>query len=249
MPSALRGSKTLTDEEWQQARASQGEIDNLAKKWPLSAEENSQLDKLEIRRNTLWKKAISIPGLTAEERERLRLEFHVQLGTTPSTASPVQMKQWNSPPLTMISLSQNRKPEDPTSEPINPVSMKLISDYSIEKTDAVLEHLGENFAESALGEHAERFGDFLGIAKVAVAYKEGGASSALAAVGESWPRWEEAVTHLMSLFDSTEMMSEYYDDGIPTGVRCRPWETGVAIVALMSALDRLSADPLTQAGA
>lgn len=44
---------------------------------------------------------------------------------------------------------------------------------------------------------------------------------------------------LLGLADSTGTMSEYYESGRPVGVRCRPWETGVALVAVAAAVDAL----------
>ncbi len=76
IPRTLRDSGTLTAEEWAQARACQREIDAIYSKWPLSAADIARLDELEPQRNALWARAVSTPGLTAEERERMRLSLH-----------------------------------------------------------------------------------------------------------------------------------------------------------------------------
>jgi len=68
----------ITEQEWQQARQWQQEIDALAGKWPLSQTENERLEELESKRNALWKRAVSTPGLTGEERQRLRLKLYTR---------------------------------------------------------------------------------------------------------------------------------------------------------------------------
>jgi len=51
-----------------------------------------------------------------------------------------------------------------------------------------------------------------------------------------------AVIHLLRHFDDADTLSEYYQDGCPTGTRCRPWETGVALYALATAVAGASAN-------
>lgn len=76
LPLGLRKIGGLTDQEWREARGYQKEIEVLLKKWPLSAQEITRLEELELKRNKLLKKAVNVPGLTAEEREKLRLLLH-----------------------------------------------------------------------------------------------------------------------------------------------------------------------------
>jgi hypothetical protein len=166
----------LSDSEWKEAAQCQQALDILYEKWPLSAAEIASADKLEARRNALWKKAISIPGLTAEERERMRLKLHV-LNTRSTTTIPTISKEtvdkWLKPPPPLPSSGQ-AKPAVPT---VNPVSSWLVGQFAMGQTQSALEFGGEVWADEILEEHS--YGDLLGVGKIALAYKEGGTSSAI----------------------------------------------------------------------
>lgn len=42
-----------------------------------------------------------------------------------------------------------------------------------------------------------------------------------------------ALAHVLDLADSAGAWSEYYQEGRPAGTRCRPWESGISIAAIM----------------
>jgi len=175
MPRTLRESGTLTAEEWAQARACQREIDAIYSRWPLSAADIARLDVLEPQRNALWARAVSTPGLTAEERERMRLSLH----TVPASSQlPVltsqQAHKWGTPPPV------------PAGEPpkSNPIVKSLLNEFTVEKPAALIETLGEQFAEQNLGKYGGKFGNLLAIAKIGVAYKQSGGASALASTAD-----------------------------------------------------------------
>lgn len=52
------------------------------------------------------------------------------------------------------------------------------------------------------------------------------------------------VQYLLSLFDSADTLSEYTEGGNPVGVRCRPWETGIALAALVTAVSAARSEEL-----
>jgi hypothetical protein len=68
----------LSRKEWDLIRDYQRQIDEIYSRWPVAAGDVDRLDRLESARNSLWKKAVSVPGLTAEERQRLRLLLHTR---------------------------------------------------------------------------------------------------------------------------------------------------------------------------
>lgn len=71
----------LTQREWNKIRSYQQEIDELYSRIPLSDEEAQRFFELLQARNALWQKAISAPGLSLEERQRLRLLIHTKSQT------------------------------------------------------------------------------------------------------------------------------------------------------------------------
>lgn len=71
----------LTQKEWANLRNYQQEIDELYSRIPLSDEDAQRFFELLQARNALWQKAISVPGLTPEERQRLRLLIHTRSQT------------------------------------------------------------------------------------------------------------------------------------------------------------------------
>jgi len=165
----------LSDSEWKEASQCQQALDALYAKWPLSSTEANELVKLEARRNQLWVKAISIPGLTADERDRLRLKMHVlnpPPGKTIPTVSKETVDKWLKPPA--LPTQSQEKPAPPA---INPVATWLVGQFALGQAQSAAETGGEEWADHILEEHS--YGDFLGVSKIALAYKEGGVSSAL----------------------------------------------------------------------
>jgi hypothetical protein len=77
IPSLLRSSGAVSEAEWAQARAWQTRIDALRDKGILTAAEAKELASLEAKRNALWKRAVSVPGLTQRDRDALRLKLYV----------------------------------------------------------------------------------------------------------------------------------------------------------------------------
>jgi hypothetical protein len=169
----------LSDSEWKEAAECQQRLDVLYTKWPLSASEIAEADKLEARRNTLWKKAISVPGLTAEERDRFRLKLHTlnaQSSVTIPTLNKDIIDKWLKPPP--LPVQEQGKPAVPT---MNPVASWLTGQFAMGQVQGALEFGGEVVTDEISEENS--FGDFLGVGKIALAYKEGGVSSALAETG------------------------------------------------------------------
>lgn len=174
----------LSNDEWKQAAACQQQLDEMYKKWPLSADEIALADRLEAQRNALWAKAISIPGLTGEERERLRLKLHT-LNPQPDAAIPTvsadTVKLWTKAPPPLPSTPQTSAKPAPAA--VNPVTSALWREFITGQAEGVVELGGESWADQIIEDNS--FGNVLGIAKIAVAYKEGGASSALAATADA----------------------------------------------------------------
>ncbi|HEK86676.1 MAG TPA: hypothetical protein ENO29_10045 [Candidatus Aminicenantes bacterium] len=69
----------LTQKEWNSFRNYQNEIEELYSRIPFSSDEEAQrFFELLKARNALWQKAIYSPGLSQEEREKLRLLIQVK---------------------------------------------------------------------------------------------------------------------------------------------------------------------------
>lgn len=183
MPMNVAQPGGLTADEWKEAGECQRQLDLLAKKWPLTAEEVALQERLEARRNALWKKAVSVPGLTAEERERLRLEFHVRAqragGSPPPTVSVDTIDKWQKKPPPPVA---DPPTSAPAPEPVNPVTAMVLRHFLIDQPTGAVEYFGERYAEKVLDDPP--FGNVLSLAKIAVAYKEGGAASARAATAD-----------------------------------------------------------------
>jgi hypothetical protein len=183
-PVGLSQPGGLSAQEWRQAGEAQWQIDALDGKWPLSNEEIARLEQAESQRNALWKKAVSIPGLTAEERERLRLEFHVRglrAGEpAPPVVTPDAIEQWEKapppPPFKEPATSA------PVPTPVNPVTAMVLKHFLVNQPTAGAEYIGEKIAGDILEDAP--FGNILALAKIPVAYKQGGEASARAATAD-----------------------------------------------------------------
>jgi hypothetical protein len=44
--------------------------------------------------------------------------------------------------------------------------------------------------------------------------------------------------HVTGLADSADAWAEYYEQDQPQGTRCRPWESGMSIAAVVRYIDR-----------
>jgi hypothetical protein len=55
----------------------------------------------------------------------------------------------------------------------------------------------------------------------------------LALSQQAHPRSAEFVQRMLELRDSNGVWAEYYTDGKPQGCRCRPWESGLSLLALL----------------
>lgn len=174
----------LTEEEWKLAGKAQWQIDVLAGKWPLTNDEIKLLEQAEAQRNRLWKKAVSVSGLTGEERERLRLEFHVRGARSGETPAPTigrdTIEKWQKAP----SPPPYKEPPStkPVPEPVNPVTAMILKHFLVNQPTNAAEFVGELHTENILDDAP--FGNVLAAAKIAVAYKEGGMASARAATAD-----------------------------------------------------------------
>ena len=167
----------IADSDWKDASDCQESLDAIYSKWPLSPSDAAEADKLEARRNALWAKAISVSGLSASDRQRLRMQI-----PTPSskpdapvtTISADTVKGWLKPPPLPVSSASDKKPA-PTE---NPVASWLVGQFALGQLQSKIEDIGEDIADGISEENS--YGDFLGVGKIAMAYKDGGASSAIA---------------------------------------------------------------------
>lgn len=166
----------ISDSEWHEAANCQKELDALYDKWPLSNEEVLKINKLQETCDAFWQKAVSQPGLSQAERDKLRLKLHTLKNTYTkvSTVSKKTIDGWINPPPLPVSNSQN-KSKEPT---INPVTSWLVSQFAVGQAQSAVEFDGQLKMDQFREENC--YGDVLGIGKIAIAYKNGGVSSAIA---------------------------------------------------------------------
>ena len=176
LPEPLKLAGAVTDDEWRQVGKAEAELRALYDGAALSADQAARVEQLEAQRTRVWEKAVSAPGLKEEDRSRLVLNLPtLPAKLPPPTVTASQIKSWQSAPLRLLPAT-----DAPAPESVNPLAQALLQDFTVEKPASLIEVLGEEFAESSFGEDAERFGDFLGLGRIAIAYKEGGVSSAAA---------------------------------------------------------------------
>ena len=183
VPAGLAQSGALSADEWRKAGEAQRTIDRLYSKWPLSGDEIKRLDEAQAQRNALWSKAVSVPGLSAEERERLRLDFHVRASRSgdspPAVVGKDTLEKWSRQ-------EQSPAKEPATSAPVpitvNPITSHVLREFLVNRPTAGVEFVGQNLADTIDG--GDSFGNVLGVAKIAVAYKTEGAASARAATAD-----------------------------------------------------------------
>jgi len=174
----------LSEAEWAQARESQHQLDLLSKKWPLTATEIALYDASLAKRNSLWARAVSIPGLSADERSRLRIKLYTKdVHAGEPSLTTLSEKKYNEfiapppPPPITESAPDKFKPET-----VTPIDLKLFGTYTAEKGDALVEVLATEHAENAF--EGAGIGPLVGLGKIAIAYKQEGVSSALSATGD-----------------------------------------------------------------
>jgi tetratricopeptide (TPR) repeat protein len=169
MPAVLKiGGLTLA--EWREAQDCQRKMDELYDKGFLTTKENELMDKLRIRRNTLWDKAVSVPGLTASERERLRLKLH----SGDLLGAPIR--------LTSAGLS-DMKEMLPDKAPAPLVKVPFSDFYADKSLDYLKYETKEALKASQGGEKAAgHFGNMLAIGKTFIALKKKQYGKAMAGV-------------------------------------------------------------------
>ena len=174
----------LSEAEWTKARECQKQLDLLSKKWPLTKEEIALYDANLYQRNALWARAILVPGMTGEERDRLRIKLYtkdVHVGEpTPFVLSDKTNNELTSKPFSFSSKGTSSEKIKPSN--VTPIDLKLFGTYTADKGDALVEILATEHAENAF--EGEGIGHIAGIGRIAIAYKKDGVSSALAATGD-----------------------------------------------------------------
>jgi hypothetical protein len=170
----------LTLPEWNEARLYQQRIDSITKKWPLSAREAEQLEQWERQRNRLWQKAISVPGLTLEDRQRLKLRLYIPAvynnGLTQVKPAPAQLQQW-------VQKNNETRPAENYERlhqlPSNPAVVHMITDYSAETIEQQLEEKVTDYLEEQKKNSGKHLGYLMNTARIAIAYKEDGTAGAV----------------------------------------------------------------------
>ena len=160
---AVSDSRTggLSPPQWHQARQYQGLIDTLQRSPETTAQDKAILEMAEVRRAALWKQAVCLPGLPDDAREALALRLPV---AEPKAPVPRLTKQ----DIEQIE-SPTRSPNDQSS-----ASAPTLPDW-------VQGLAGEGITDSLFAEEtAQRFGDFFGIATIAVTTAQDGTSSGIA---------------------------------------------------------------------
>ncbi len=167
----------LTEEEWVQAREMQAAIDKIQTEWPIPGKDIKLLDELIIKRNRLWEKAISIPGLTADERASLRLKLYTASLTANSpeyhTVPTEKLKAWKM----MVPPINNKK--ELSLIPGQTRMLGMMSEYNSDKSQQLMEYKMEKFVQRRMGEEAgEHFSQFLAFVKIPyTAFTEGAAAT------------------------------------------------------------------------
>lgn len=172
MVSIPEGRTGLSPIEWQQARQYQGFIDTLSRAPAATVEDRTMVDIAEVRRNQLWNKAVSVPGLPDDDREALALSL-------PVVAAP------DCPKLTLQDTGALQKTIQSAEREADTVVTSMLSDLYVYTTSEATGLAGEAMVKRVLNEEAaDRFGDFLGVSKIALATAQDGASSGIAAAAD-----------------------------------------------------------------
>jgi hypothetical protein len=170
--STPRDGTGLSAHEWRQARQYQGLIETLSRSPQATPEDRTMVDIAEVRRNQLWSKAVSVPGLPDDDREALALSL-------PVVAAP------DSPRLTLQDAGALQKTIQSTERQGDTVVTAMLSDLYVYTTSEAAGLAGEAMIKRVLNEDAaNHFGDFLGVSKIALATAQDGASSGIAAAAD-----------------------------------------------------------------
>jgi tetratricopeptide (TPR) repeat protein len=173
MPASIQRIGGLTEQEWSDARAYQRQIDDIYQVWPVPAKDIAQLDALEIKRNDLWKKAISVPGLTSVEREKLKLKLYTEdiyakVSSTP-ILSKIQIKGWKMAEQNTVSQDMDNSTASSKSEgaKINSVLKTMLGDMVADKATEIIDEAATDFAKSHLGEKVgPMYGDAIAVTRI-----------------------------------------------------------------------------------
>ncbi|MEN6335540.1 MAG: hypothetical protein ABFE01_14920, partial [Phycisphaerales bacterium] len=172
IPLTPQGRAGLSPIEWQQAGQYQSLVDVLSQSPAATTEDRTLLDIAEVRRNQLWSKAVSVPGLPDDGREALALSL-------PVVAAP------DCPRLTLQEAGTLQKSIQSIERPADAVVTAMLSDLYVYTTSEAAGLAGEAMVKRVLDEDAAgHFGDFLGVSKIALAAAQDGASSGIAATAD-----------------------------------------------------------------
>ena len=165
--------QALTDAEWTEMEKARAALDALFDgKQPLKPADIDKAQKAIAQQTTVWAKAVSSPNLTPLQRYQLRVKLPTLPAPPGRGATP-----------TLPGASANWLPQPPALDPsvtptVHPLGPWLGEQFSA-LAEGGLDTAGEALAEHVLGKESS-YGDFLGVARIAVAYKQEGPSSAVA---------------------------------------------------------------------
>lgn len=163
----------VTEAEWTDLEKARAGLDALFDgKRPVKLADIDKAQKAIAQQTAVWSKAVGSPSLTPLQRCQLQLKLPT-LPAPPGRQAPASLpgpiSNWLPQPPSF----------DPSATPtVHPLGPWLADQFS-DLAESGLETAGEELAEHILGEESG-FGDFLGVAKIAVAYKQEGPSAALA---------------------------------------------------------------------
>ena len=180
VPSAIQKIGGLTEMEWAEARISQKEIDNIYSVWPVPSKDLARLDALETRRNELWRKAISVPGLSSVDRERLKIKLYTSDSYANESSamrlSQDQVTEWKNPGNRNYSASVD-KPQEP--KPLSPV-MHMMNDMAMDMGTKIIKDAGAEFSKNNLGKVVgPMFGDAYAVTQIALTITDKGVASGI----------------------------------------------------------------------
>lgn len=181
LPVSIQRIGGLTEPEWSEARACQKEIEDINKIWPVPSKDLARLDVLEIKRDNLWKKAISIPGLTSLEREKLKLKLYTEdiyaKGSSMPILTKAQIKAWKMP------AEQNQTAQDQdnsitSGSKTNTVLKTMLGDMVADKATEIIDEAAKDFSKSHLGEKAgPMYSDAIAVTRIILNTSNEGASA------------------------------------------------------------------------
>ncbi|MDD4031954.1 MAG: hypothetical protein PHS48_01770 [Bacteroidales bacterium] len=190
IPASLQKIGGLTRQEWLLARNCQKEIDFITKTWPVPGKDIARLDSLLAKRNSLWQKAVSVPGLTAYEREKLRLklytdEVYANLSQMPTLPAD-RVSEWKKiPPLPEYGEESAATPEQKNRINSHSIATAMMSEMIADKTVDMIEEAAGDATEDALGKTVGgKFGNVLEVAKIAYSSSKDGAAAGISEVIE-----------------------------------------------------------------